>query len=532
VSVVLAAGARPGRRVVTVMNAAIAVAVVVLVAAVALVVRPPAPPGIAEFAPQASKPITQAPPGQSSVFGHGAAACMTGGSCAGAGRVGRQGDAKAAGQPGGVPSALQCFTWPDGSVTQTFDPQSPPCIATWPGAARGNGGATAAGVTGTEIRLAVLSPSASDLSAQLRPMVDFVNTHFELYGRHIVLVNVNSKQADEANSNIYEDPQAQQADAKAVVAKKVFASTDFVAPGPYMSALPTFVHTLAQSHVLSLSGGDVAAELPAADYHGSAPYELTYQPSTQTLMSTAAKVVCRQLANRAAAHSTTYASVPRKFAVVLPDPSINGGQVAGLSDLTAQLNQCGLRDIPIVYYNDQDSGNASLSASYINLKNSGVTTLIFYPFWGGAREYGPQAVADSAAYYPEWFTIGWGRWVSANLAAGPQSETVNTFGVGDWNKSGPLASQPWYQAFTDGGGTADQGTVLNPGDGFYHELLMLASGAQMAGPHLTAATLSAALESTVFPNPGAAGPPYYQGRVGFGDGSNAGGRRARRPRSG
>jgi hypothetical protein len=236
-------------------------------------------------------------------------------------------------------------------------------------------------------------------------------------------------------------------------------------------------------------------------------------------MSTAAKVVCRQLANRAAAHSTTYASVPRKFAVVLPDPSINGGQVAGLSDLTAQLNQCGLRDIPIVYYNDQDSGNASLSASYINLKNSGVTTLIFYPFWGGAREYGPQAVADSAAYYPEWFTIGWGRWVSANLAAGPQSETVNTFGVGDWNKSGPLASQPWYQAFTDGGGTADQGTVLNPGDGFYHELLMLASGAQMAGPHLTAATLSAALESTVFPNPGAAGPPYYQGRVGFGDGS-------------
>jgi len=39
----------------------------------------------------------------------------------------------------------QCYEWADGSVTQTPDPQSPPCVADWPRTAEGNGGALAAG---------------------------------------------------------------------------------------------------------------------------------------------------------------------------------------------------------------------------------------------------------------------------------------------------------------------------------------------------------------------------------------------------
>ena len=50
------------------LNAGVSVTLVLLLAFVALVVKPPAPPGIAEFAPQASKPITKAPNSQSAVL--------------------------------------------------------------------------------------------------------------------------------------------------------------------------------------------------------------------------------------------------------------------------------------------------------------------------------------------------------------------------------------------------------------------------------------------------------------------------------
>src|SRR6185312_7657267 len=108
----------PGRTVTTV-NAAVSVALLVLLATIAFVVRPPAPPGIAEFAPQAAKPITKAPPGQTGAQS-ATVNCPPGKHCA-------LGDSQAAAKTrtaaspvAGVPSALQCFSWPDGSVTQTF----------------------------------------------------------------------------------------------------------------------------------------------------------------------------------------------------------------------------------------------------------------------------------------------------------------------------------------------------------------------------------------------------------------------------
>src|SRR5439155_5467201 len=49
---------------------------------------------------------------------------------------------------------------------------------------------------------------------------------------------------------------------------------------------------------------------------------------------------------------------------------------------------------------------------------------------------------------------------------------------------------------------------------FYRELLLLASGVQMAGPRLTPATFAAGLHRTRFPNPS---HPIMAGAVGFGD---------------
>src|SRR5207302_4656424 len=58
-----------------------------------------------------------------------------------------------------------------------------------------------------------------------------------------------------------------------------------------------------------------------------------------------------------------------------------------------------------------------------------------------------------------------------------------------------------------GGGTTIYG---------YHAFLTLASGLQMAGPHLTPQSFQQGLFAAHFENPGCDGPPLYQGCVGFG----------------
>src|SRR4051794_3308676 len=116
-------------RSVPVVNGVVAAVLVGLLAAVALVAKPSAPPGIGEFAPQAAKPITKAPAQAASTQQSGVGVGKTTATSPATGLGARPAPKPTA--TAGVPSALQCYTWPDGEVTQTFDPQSPPCIAAW-----------------------------------------------------------------------------------------------------------------------------------------------------------------------------------------------------------------------------------------------------------------------------------------------------------------------------------------------------------------------------------------------------------------
>jgi hypothetical protein len=96
----------------------------------------------------------------------------------------------------------------------------------------------------------------------------------------------------------------------------------------------------------------------------------------------------------------------------------------------------------------------------------------------------------------------------------PTSQTAHVFGVGMWNKQPSVTLEPWHQA------AAASGIDSNATNGraFYQELLLLASGIQMAGPNLTPESFAAGLRATQFPNPGAGTAPSYQGTVGFQDG--------------
>ena len=509
------------------VNSVVAVVVLVLVAVLALVVKPPAPPGIAAFAPQANKPITKAPLTQSAQFGNGAGACATGQVCTGpsakptvAASLPPVGAVPTPTLRRGVPSALQCYSWPDGSVTQTFDPQSPPCIATWDDT-KGNGGATWQGVTATEIRVAE-PVNTTGPSGTLQPIVDFFNTRFQLYGRKIKLVPFTSQQANQQfNGTGLNDPSLQRADAAAVTQLKVFATTDFVDPLPGSWTLPVFRDTLAKAKVLTLSGGEVPPYGTASDLAAKAPYEWTYYPTLDAVMDATAKLVCRQLAGKKAVHAKgndpvggRTADKPRTFAVVLPEEQFIGGPMPGLSGLQRTMAGCGQPAGKVVRYDPNDPNKTSgLTAAMQQLKRDGVTSVVFLPFTGAQNPYSPQKAADRAQFYPEWVTASWSKYNIDYQLNGPAQEIAATFGVATWNKMPQPDLEFWWRAYLESGGNPVG--VVNSGRAVYNELLMLASGIQLAGPHLTPETFAAGLRSTAFPNPGAAGPPFYQGTVGF-----------------
>src|SRR3954452_2588945 len=288
---------RRGQWPVVVVNGVVAATVLVLVAVLALVVKPPAPPGIADFAPQAAKPITKAPQNQSAEFGAGAGQCAVGQVCshgaptpAALSSLGPKATVSLPPLTGAAPAGLQCFTWPDGSVTQTFYPQSPPCISRWD-YRKGNGGATSPGVSGSEIRVAFPVASANSTWPGLKPIVDFFNTRFQLYGRKITIVPVPSQQADGNTTGKWNDPQLQRADAAQITQQHVFASTDFMDPISESWALPVFLDTLAKHKIVAISGGDVTPYGTAADLAKRAPYAWSYYPTVDQLMKNVATMI-------------------------------------------------------------------------------------------------------------------------------------------------------------------------------------------------------------------------------------------------
>jgi hypothetical protein len=279
--------------------------------------------------------------------------------------------------------------------------------------------------------------------------------------------------------------------------------------------LPQWLDTLAEHHVIALTGGDTTPPESGASLAAEAPYVWSYAPSTDALFASTGNMVCQQLAGKDATHSTAYASTKRKFAVLIPLQTSTGAPLAGVQTMTNELADCGLGTVTVDTYDPQSSTpSSSESAELASLKASGVTSLIFFPWTEQPEPGAPQHAAQLLNYSPEWITVNWDSTITAGLLFTPAAANAATFGVGVQNRLFPPAQEPWYESYVATG--ADPSGQGFPGvNGLYHELLILASGIQAAGPHLTAQTFAAALTATQFPNPGADAAPSYQARVGF-----------------
>lgn len=476
------ARARQGRAVVLV-NALISVGIVAAIAGASVFRKPPAPPSIAEFAP--------ANPAQQLAVEPSPLAARNGSKSLPVGPL------PTPPQADGVPSTLQCWGWPDGSTTQTFDRQSPPCISSW-AAAAGNGGATSSGVTHTEVRVGV--PAAA--VAAWQPYADFFSRHYQLYGRTLRLVPIGLQN--------FKTAEGQRAAAVSAAEQSVFAALDV--PGAANDALPdlgVYLDTLADVQVLGVLTG--ATQISTTAMSAQAPYVWSRQPAMDTTQRTLATAICRELSGGRAVHAEQTEGQTRRLAVLVPAANNNAGRTFDATSLVSALERCHLS----VQVREYDAGDRPGLEQLLSDERRGSTTTLV-PFGGASVVAGRlMAAAQRVDFRPEWLIPGLAHQQSASAWAEAPPEQVKTlFGIASWSPPLPAHSTPAAQALHEVAPSAEFGVEEQA---MYDGLSLIAAGVQMAGPGLTAQSFADGLESTTFANPEAGAAPAYQARVGFAD---------------
>jgi hypothetical protein len=523
--------AQAATRGVGLVHSALLTALVLLVSLVAIVTRAPAPPTISEFAPEAVKQIQRAPDEQSSQFGNGGnGACLPGVPC-------RNGPTPGPGGPSSRPSTAPssgktilrnrvhpCFGNPP---RQIRDPQSPPCVAYWEG---DNGGATARGVTRDTITVAfpTVVPFPSPWSDAV---IAFFNRRFEFYGRQLVFKPLVPQGALYGQQN----PTSMYADAVKVDQELgAFASTSYPSYSAYNSSA-TYYDTLAERGIISVtSEDDFRTEKGSFSAKGREGYEWSFSPTIDELGRNLAEWACKSLVGKPPVHagspfnSPLSQPKPRKFGVVVQRTF---QKAADVDLLLQRFRACGVS--PTVVYADveQQSDAAAMTQVVSQLNQAGVSTATCVCFI-----YLNEAVLNQAQqqnYYPEWLTFGqqlptMDSEAGANGGYTKYGAVTHTFGINGQNKFMTAPQQPWFWAVrdTDPHATPSQYTAgsLSGTSAYqlaYQGLLLLASGIQLAGPHLTAESFRRGLMEAQFPNPNAGAAPYYQARVGFDETSHS-----------
>lgn len=471
--------ARQGRTVVLV-NAALTLVIVGLVAGVSVLRSPAGPPTISEFAPANPGRVT---------------AVATAQPARGGDKEHRVGPlARPTARPG-VPSSLTCWSWADGSTTQTFDRQSPPCIAGWDVAA-GNGGTTSRGVTASEVRVGV--PAAS--VAAWEPLATFVNRHYQLYGRRLRLVPLGAQDLS--------TPEGQRAAASSAVERRVFAALE--APGDDTGRDPgIYLDALAADGVLGVLTGPTQVSTTALG--AQAPYVWSREPALDTVQRTLAAVACRELSGQRARFSPQTAGLERRFAVLAPAARANGGSTFEVDALRSGLERC---HVEVVVREYDPAARASLEAALSGFQRDGLTTVVPFGTTGALTDVLMPAAA-SVGYEPEWLLAGLGDRPDLRAwSRAPASQRRAAFGLATWGPALPETRRPAYQALHE----VAPARTLGPADqDVYDGLTLLAAGIQTAGPRLTPDAFARGLETTTFANPGAGAAPDHQARVGFAD---------------
>ena len=497
------------RRTPGIVNTAAAGVALALLLTFALRAAQQMPPAIAEFAPQAQHQIETAPPEQSSLFGN---------------RGGGEGSGPAAApSPSPIPFAgsdailKHCVGDPP---RQTEDPQSPPCVAYWQG---DNGGATSPGVSRDTIWIELSSDCNTGQSGTTyNDLIRFFNKRFTFYNRTVKTYCLQSGNGNPTAAN-------QRSDADGVAAQKPppFAASLYrSSSGQYYDAQLACAH-----HIIAATYVGIAR---ARSYLDACPgYLFEYPMDLDAEGFNEGQWACGRLVGRKAAHAAgndssvpprPLASLTRKFGIIFQP--LYADEPGSPQSLREQLAACGYsvadRDVLIDPVTDptasgvpEDPGKANNAV--LQMKTDNITSVfcICNPWTYGAF----TRAADNQSYYPEWLVDSYGgldQWgYLQGIAQAAPDQLLHTFGI----TFKPRAVQPQVDPYWMAQEEVDPGVTLGRdaitvgvAEEVYRDLLLIMSGLQMAGPHLTPQTFQAGLERAVFPNPDT---PLFAGHVGF-----------------
>jgi hypothetical protein len=381
---------------------------------------------------------------------------------------------------------------------------SPPCLDF----SGFNGGATSRGVTADTITVAYrdlgnplgknselektaekkgIVSSPDDSNRTRDALLEYFNTHFQLYGRKVKLV-VYKGRGDSFKELSGSGQEAANADALKVGQEiKAFADTSAISQ-PYLDAL-------VRQHVVAFGG----LHLPASYYKARAPYAWGQLIDCTTLLRSAVDLLAKRLpptGNAERAGSAHLRTLPRKYGLVVPDDAVYAQCV---NEARPLLKAAGVTISKEIRYSlDFSTMQQEAPNMAAQLKSAGVTTVILVtdpllPFFLSGS-------ATQQDFWPEWFLTG--TVLTDADAAGQfydQDQWQFAYGqsfLSDIRQGKASESYRAYKAVRP----QDEPTLAR--DLQYYPLLMLFIGLEMAGPNLTPETF----QRGMFAYPGASGP--------------------------
>lgn len=480
----------------------VVVAIVVLVAAVALTSRQSAPPTIAEFAPQAVTQIKETLDEQS--------ADETGLQAGGPGSS-APAESQEEGAPTSVPPVIeqgrvrQCVGSPP---RQTEDPQSPPCVPFFD-PDLDNGGATHKGVTADQITIAVPQQFLEDINAPLKE-AQFFNKRYEFYGRQLVLQPFSTTGCVDSQP----DPAKMRADAVAVDEElQVFATLAYAG---CQGADHHYYDALADREVVSIVDGNLTTGLER-NYARRSPYQWNVMAGLDTILANTAQFICATLAGKAPRYAGALLAGEdsREFGVITTRST--DGTTPDLTPLRDGLGTCGVTPVEVRDDQTTDATRSGVNA-IVTMQDAGVTSVMCLCNPVDLRNVYMPAAA-SQGYQPEWVQSSYINTDLDNTYGGGNAspdQSSRVLGLSFRNKLLPRQDMPWYWAVREADPTYEPAAqTYYSAHSRYMQLLLLASGIQLAGPQLTPESFRAGLQRTQWDNPGTGTAPYFQAEVGF-----------------
>ena len=390
---------------------------------------------------------------------------------------------------------------------QVEDPISPPCAAPFTG---DNGGATATGVTATEItvvlysvlgikgdlnlpyqpsderRLSQVSYSEMNLVRTAKAQLRYFLQHFQTYGR---TVHVVAFPASTGGCPLGEY------DASTIISDihpfAVLIDIDGFSLNCFRSAMsaagvPTF-------------GLDGLTK--RSTYDSEAPFAWGVFPDLDTQTAYSASFICRSLRGEPArlAGDPRLAVQTRKFGFIAPVDGVREELQASANKLEAAVQDaCGMTFDATATYNHQDITAAGLREApgiMQDFQTQGITTIVCYciPVLLEETVEWMQAAATALGYAPEWY------WDSASFmdrsvwTRTSSNHAQHSFGVTYWNRQPAFHDQYHYRAYV----SQEPGTSPNARIDYalYGAFMELFTAVQLTGPTLTAANMATALHA-------------------------------------